>query len=305
MKTQGRIGSWALAAVILAMSGCHATYLEDWFGPASKASGRSGQTEFVPVGWGEWRDASGAMHRKRVYVARPRGTKGPAGLAGPVCAMTKPKPEPRVIVQPDEPEANFDANSGSYHRKITLPALPWDSTAAKALSGVKAFEATKIPKTPSYNGPAGRVGEGGAGSFTGGEMTEWKDAVRSGPVILMVIGGLLLAAGIIVAIWVKRFTLGIAVGGAGMALIATAVLFEMYPWVVLIALAGVLGLTAWWVIDAKGLLKTKVALQAVVAGVQKAENGAAEAVKASVAQVAKDKGVETVVRAVVAKAKKE
>ena len=300
-----------LVGMMVVLSGCQwAKFNEHWFGPSTKANASMGVDaarargmEFVPVGEGEWRDRAGKFHKETVYALRrsPKGPKGPMGVAG--CVMAMAKPEPRVKVAPRADDNSFDANSGSYKREILVVSPPWGDAPGKTLSNIEPFKAKKVPGTPSFKSRNFRVGEGERGSFIGGDMETWQDAVRSGPVVLMIMGGLALLAGVVIAVWAGRIVLGIAVAGAGLALIATAVLFEMYPWVVLVALAAVLGLAIWWFIDAKGLVKTRTTLRAVVAGVQSAEAPVAEAVKAAVAKVAAEKGVETVVRSTVDKVK--
>ncbi|HUX16222.1 MAG TPA: hypothetical protein VMW52_07095, partial [Phycisphaerae bacterium] len=76
------------------------------------------------------------------------------------------------------------------------------------------------------------------------------------------------------------------------------VLFEMYPWVVLIALAGVLGVGIWWLIDSKGLLKTKTALIAVAGAIE-----ANPAVKVAVGDAAAALNAESSIRDTIRKTK--
>jgi len=317
-----------LVVLCLFLSGCQwATWNEAWRGPATRAGctpqpGTSyaiGRMEFVPVGEGRWRDDDGRTRTETVYIMReraphgPHGEKGPAGPAGPTSrpaclirpvdlerldgeALAMSPPARRVTVTPAGQASAFDANSGSYHRDITVVSPPWGSDPAKTVSGVEPFKA-KVGRTPPYTSRDFTIGEGGIGSFTGGDMTDWKDTVRRGPILLMILGGLMLAAGIVVAVWAGRVVLGLAVGGAGLALIATGVLFEMYPWVVLIAAAGVLGVGLWWLIDSRGLLRAREAvaaqagaLSAVVRGVEAAPDEAQAAVKESIASAATASG---------------
>ena len=234
-----------------------------------------------------------------VAVSCAASDEEPLRIAEPIMleqlAMANPKRKPKPI-QP-EVGITFDANAGTYTRNVRAMSPVWSDSAPKAISGIDAFKANKS-STPSYSTPYYSIGEGRSAGFAGGEMTDWKDSVRRGPTLLIIIGGLMLAAGIVVAVWAGRIVLGLAVAGAGMALAMTGVLFEMYPWVVLIALAGVLGLAIWWFIDSKALVKTKTALTAVVGAVE-----ANPAVKASVADAAASMNAESDVRSTIRKTK--
>ena len=308
-----------LLEVVATVCGCQwAKFEEAWKGPATKADCppsagvgfQVGRMEFIPIGDGEWKDEKGGVHKETVYVLREKreGVKGPVGEKGPV-GLAMAAPARKVTVTPKPSGSSFDANSGSYRRDIMVVSPPWGSDPAKTVSGVEPFKA-KPAGTPSYSSRDFAVGEGHGSSFVGGDMADWKDTVRRGPILLMILGGLMLAAGIIVAIWAGRLMLGIAVAAAGLALIATGVLFEMYPWVVLIALAAVLGIGVWWFLDAKGLLKAKTAvaaqataLSAVVRGVESAAPEAQAAVKAEIAKAA---GVEkATVKATITQVKTE
>jgi len=221
-------------------------------------------------------------------------TLGSLALAQPLDRPTNL--EDLAITPIAKPSIAYDGNSGGYQRKVAVPVWPWEDS-SKALAGVKPYE-NKGAQSPSFTSRDYGVGEGQGGSITGGSIAEWKDAVRRGPTLLIIIGGLMLAAGIIVAVWAGRWVLGLAVAGAGMALAMTGVLFEMYPWVVLIAVAGVLGVGIWWLIDSKGLLKTKTALTAVVGAIE-----ANPTVKAAVGDAAAALNAESDIRTTIRKAK--
>ena len=205
-------------------------------------------------------------------------------------AMARPKPKP------PEMSITFDANAGTYTRDVRVMSPVWSDSAPKAISGIDAFKANKST-TPSYSTPYYSIGEGRSAGFSGGEMTDWKDTVRRGPVLLCIIGGLMLAGGIVLAIWAKQVLLGLAVAGAGMALIVTGVLFEAYPWIALVALAVVVGVAVWWLVSSKSLVKAKASLTAtlgkaenalvtVVRGVEASPAEAQATVKASIKSAA-------------------
>ena len=219
-----------------------------------------------------------------------------------------------LIERPAPPA--YDANTGSYERRIYTPKWPWD--VSQDFSGVKPFRTDGASMPGMRTDSQGRVtlGEGSSGSFTGDEMAEWKDAVRRGPVLLTIMGGLAVIAGIVLAVWAKRIALGLAIAGGGGALIAAGILFEAYPWVLLVALVVAVAAGVWWIVDARFAGRAKTTLAAIVTGVQNATQPVtagsgdaatlttpAEEVKASIADAAKAAGAETLVRDVVGKAK--
>ncbi|HUX03258.1 MAG TPA: hypothetical protein VMY35_20030 [Phycisphaerae bacterium] len=224
-------------------------------------------------------------------------TIGSLAIAQP---LDKPPPLEDLAIVPirTPPPVAFDANAGSYTRSIVEPKTIYDAFSAgkPTFSGVQPFQG-RDSVSPSFDGQYS-VGQGEGGRFTGGGVAEWKDVIRRGPTLLIIMGGLMLAAGIIVAVWAGRWVLGLAVAGAGLAMAMTGVLFEMYPWVVLIALAGVLGVGIWWLIDSKGLLKTKTALIAVVGAIE-----ANPTVKAAVGDAAAALNAESDIRTTIRKAK--
>lgn len=206
-------------------------------------------------------------------------------------------------------QMTFDANTGTYTRKVKVMEPIWSSKGPQAVSGVDPFKA-KGSATPSYNAKTGDVGEGMGGSFIGGDMTEWKDAVRRGPIILCIFGGLMLAAGIVVAVWAQKVLLGLSIAGAGMALIITGILFEAYPWIAIVAIVVLLAAGIWWLVDTRAgtkastsLTKVETALTAVVRGVEAAPAAAQAAVKKGITTAATTTGKKDEVKTTITKAK--
>jgi hypothetical protein len=199
-----------------------------------------------------------------------------------------------------QPAGRFDANAGSYQRDIVVTTPIWGDGAPKAISGINPFDA-KHAVSPSYSSPWYNIGQGNSGNFTGGDMADWKDTVRRGPILLCIFGGLLLAAGIILAVWAKQVSLGIAVAAAGLGLVVTGVLFEAYPWIAIIALVLVLGVGGWWLYTNRALVKAKLnlttalgesqtALTAVVQGVQATPANVQAVVKKAIKNAAEASG---------------
>jgi hypothetical protein len=218
-------------------------------------------------------------------------------LAADAKPIDKPTPLLDLLIQPTRtpPPVAFDANSGSYERKVAVPVWLWNDP-SKAVSGIEPFKG-RDSKSPSFSGTSYVVGEGSGGTFAGGGVADWKDTVRRGPIVLCIFGGLMLAAGIILAIWAKQVLLGIAIALAGLALVVTGVLFEAYPWIAIVALVLMLGVGIWWLWSSKSLTAAKTALTttlgkvstalgAVVQGVEAAPPAAQEPVKAAIATAA-------------------
>ena len=223
-------------------------------------------------------------------------TIGSLAIAQP---LDKPTPLEDLAIVPirTPPPVAFDANAGSYTRSIVEPKTIYDAFSAgkPTFSGVQPFQG-RDSVSPSFDGQYS-VGQGEGGRFTGGGVAEWKDAVRRGPVVLIIFGGLAILGGIVLAIWAKQITLGLAVAGAGLVLVTTGILFESYPWIALVAFGLVLAVGVWWVWNNRSLTTAKTdltatvgklgtALKTVVKGVESAPPEAQAAVKAQIGTVA-------------------
>jgi len=222
-------------------------------------------------------------------------------MACPAADAPAPASDGKVEVTPGRPDVTYKADGGTYRRETTVIAPPWGSDSAKTISAIKPFQAEGI-ELPDFRSDGMDV-RGGGGSFSGGGMESIQDVVRRGPVLLCVIGGLALLAGIVVAIWAGRVMLGLAVAAGGAVLIAAGVLFETYPWVVLIGALIAIALGIWWVVDARFAGRAKAALTAVVRGVEQA-TGSAD-VKAAIGEAAKQAGKTAVVKDTISQAKRQ
>jgi hypothetical protein len=223
-------------------------------------------------------------------------------LAADGNSLDKPMPLLDLFIVPTQtppPPVAFDGNSGSYTRKVEVPVWLWNDP-SKAVSGIEPFKG-RDSKSPSFTGQNYAVGEGSGGVFAGGGIADWKDTVRRGPIVLCIFGGLMLAAGIILAIWAKQIMLGLAIAAAGLALVVTGVLFEVYPWIAIVALVLMVGVGIWWLLSSRSLVAAKTtltatvdrvttALGAVVQGVEAAPSAAQEPVKAAISTAANATG---------------
>ena len=195
----------------------------------------------------------------------------------------------------------YDADTGTYRRETTVIAPPWSSNPAKTISAIKPFQADAL-KLPEFRHD-GTALRGGGSSFTGGGMESITDAVRRGPILLSLIGGLAVLAGIVLAVWAKRLTLGLAVAAGGAVLITAGVLFETYPWIVLVAAITALALAVWWILDARFAGRARTTLAALVRAVDNVSPTAD--VKYAIADAAKQAGTTTVVKQTISNAKRK
>jgi len=151
-------------------------------------------------------------------------------------------------------------NSDSQLTDSTPPEMQTDASAWGFLKDVTAPE----------------IGSGEFGDIKTPSIS-WTDRVKSTSLwMLYPIGGLFLALGIVVAIWLKQMMAGAGLAAGGVAVIVIAVLFDTYPIISLIIFALALVAAGVWVIwgtksglqlrQALGFEK-KIAAQ-VIAGVQ-------------------------------------
>lgn len=102
---------------------------------------------------------------------------------------------------------------------------------------------------------------------------------------LYIIGGLCIVAGVIVG-WLAGWGLGLAIAGAGLSLIATATLFDRYPWVALLPVVGGGGVGVWVLVDLYHGKKAREALAPIVSAIETSSTAAQVEVKKKVAQFA-------------------
>jgi hypothetical protein len=121
------------------------------------------------------------------------------------------------------------------------------------------------------------------GGGLSGLSASWGVPMAGSSLGLYIVGGLLIVAGVVVAIWLKQVKLGLALAAGGGVLIAVGVTIEQYPWVWLVALGVAVGV-AGWLLYSQWIAKRKAdALAIAAAGVENASPDAAAAVKQSIA----------------------
>jgi len=185
---------------------------------------------------------------------------------------------------------------------------PWGNPPPLPQAGVKM--PNPMGEFPSHRTPSGAETGAWHFEFAGGEVNSVKDLVRRGPLLLVGMGGVVILAGIALAIWVN-FAKGAMVIVGGVVLAGIGIMFEAYPWVALLIPVVIVGISVWWFLDAKGVLKAKsalaakaTALSAVVRGVEGAPTEAQTAVKKEIAKMAgpQVEEVRTTIRAAKAEA---
>lgn len=322
-----------LVGVAALMTGCQwGTFTEKWTGPAVKAATNlPADGDYYPVGVGEWRDERGNVCRGTVYARRTAGAKGPSGATGRTTTeessggyerhertevrIMAPAPSRPVKVTPLVAGESYDANTGTYQRRIEVTAPIWGDAPGKVVSAVEPFK-TRDARTPSYESRGFAVGEGRGGSFTGGDMESWKDVVSNGTNLIVVFGGLVFIGGILIAVLVKQWVLGLATAGAGLALMAAGVMFATYPWIAPLAMLALVAVGAWRIFkersDKATIISTSesasakaTALDAIVRGVETAPAEVAAAVKAAISNAATASKTASKVKDVITEAKKE
>lgn len=281
---------------VLGCSGCYATFWEKWTGPRSNTSETKLTTCDGPgnvykrVGTGKWTDEQGVTRQQPVYIrvdeTGPKGERGDRGPRG------------EVIVEVTPDRSTFDANAGVYERKVAEPRGPswWVGSPGKTTVEIAPFR-QDTGSLPAYKSPSGAsISKGSKSSVTGGGFSVIEEEIGKSWLVLVVLGGILVAGGVFVGIYTGRWVLSLAIMGAGGAMIVSG----LYPWVFLIALVLFTVGLVWWFLDAKGLLKVKAtladtadalaskttALTAIVKGVEKTPAEVQAVVKPAIADAA-------------------
>ncbi len=147
--------------------------------------------------------------------------------------------------------------------------------------------------TPPQAGLSEATG-GGAKGLSFKQLTQSKAVI-----ILIVLGGLLIVAGVVIAIWLKQIVLGIALAIAGVCLIGTGVLIQSYPWMFLIPVGLFVAAVIAFVFYARKHGGVVAALRAIITGVEAAPADAQAAVKPAIADAATTASTAATVKSVV------
>lgn len=146
----------------------------------------------------------------------------------------------------------------------------------------------------------GASGSGGSSKF----VAQAVSAITSGYNWLLILGGILMAGGVAVIIWLPtQKSIGLAAATAGLTMIVTSVVASQYPWVFLILGVVVLGALGFWLYTTyKNNLTTKT-LTTVVKGVENAPEAEATTIKSSIKEIAEKAGIYDAVKKTVSKVK--
>lgn len=158
---------------------------------------------------------------------------------------------------------------------------------------------TETPSVDLNNGNNGAHAQSGGMDYAAKGLK-----ANSGPVILYVLGGLCIVAGVLLIALVKKVSLGLMIAAGGVAIIAVATLFQNYPWIVLVALGIGVAFAVYLIIAARKGKRIQDTLVAVVTGVENAPEPNAALVKASIKTESEALDVKDVVKSEVGKIKK-
>ncbi len=155
------------------------------------------------------------------------------------------------------------------------------------------------PPTLSVDIAEPSSGSAGAFGFDG------LSSLGNAPWLLVIIGGLAVAAAAVVGLWLGRWGLAIALAAGGGGLIACGVLVAHYPWMVLVALGLLAAAAVWIVIDAWRGGTLWNTLRTIVLGVENTPHNVQEVAKGSIAMAAEKAGSGKDVKATVQRAKRK
>lgn len=121
----------------------------------------------------------------------------------------------------------------------------------------------------NLSAPSLDMGEqkGTAGST--GFSAEIKKGANSGPVIMIIVGLVMIVGSIVYLIFVKNFKNFLIIGGAGGAILATGLLVQVYPWVLLVGAAALIGVVIYLVYSGWRSGRILEAFSTVVKGVER------------------------------------
>ena len=105
-------------------------------------------------------------------------------------------------------------------------------------------------------------------------------AAKQRIVTLWIIGGLMVAAGVVVAVWCAKPGLGISVALGGLALIGVMILAESYAWLLVVLVLVAAGIGVWWILDTRQANKAWAALKGIAKRIETAPAHVSEPVKA-------------------------
>lgn len=189
-----------------------------------------------------------------------------------------PLPDGRVIRVP------------AGHRLRVTHSMPVSHTGAGEMSSSASGRSTggskfnpAIGDITSVSAPALDLTAGAEHGSGGDLLTKAAKAAGNGTTILL-IGGLVIGVvGLVLILVFKQMWNGFVCLVAGGAVIATALLVQAYPWVLLVGAAAILVVVGWLLYRAYSSGKLEWAFGQVVSGVEAAPADAGAEVKASIA----------------------
>lgn len=195
-------------------------------------------------------------------TAYERGSSEPVSIDDPVPYVTIETAEGHTLKWPADGEFTFEGDLSDLvggRDTDVMREAHGRGVGVTAVNNEAQLDMTSIAPDVDVTGASSSGGSSGFDLQT--SMKENKT------VILIIIGGLIIAAGVVVAVWLKAIKLGLSLAAAGGAMCAIG----FYPWLLLVAvgIAALIGLFLF--MDYKELRDTKKALAVNVKAVHEME----------------------------------
>ena len=218
--------------------------------------------------------------------------------------------ESKEVVQPVDIEVEgkkIKAPAGSEvhvtitDRKSGEGSKASDKGEAKSKGIGVVTDASDIVGKMNLSAPTTQLNKGGGGSASGGDAEyDFKLVTEAKNYFLSILGGLMIAGGIIVWIWLKQWKLGLGLSVAGFMLIGVDVVSAKYPWVFLLAFLAI-GVAAFFIVrDALSKRRKEITLGTITDAVENA-GPSGDIVKKEISKRAN--GAERIIKAEVMKMK--
>ena len=169
-----------------------------------------------------------------------------------------------------------------------------------------------VEKKMSVKGPSGKTSqEGGAQAIKTGALKfkmdgmeaegpkfgitaeGWASSFSTPAAILSIFGGLFLVGAVVYWWFLRNTRVALMIGGFGIGLLGCALVFEEYPWVILILFLGAVGYGAWSIYESARKKKVEAekeqvdeTLQVVARAVEEMDPSVASVVKAKISELA-------------------
>jgi len=131
---------------------------------------------------------------------------------------------------------------------------------------------------------------------SGSAIDSLQEGANSGSAILLLAGIAFVAAGVLVIVFLKMMKLGIITASIGGVFIGTSLLFQAYPWMLIVAAVVVVGGIAafvWWAWKTGRL---KLTAEKIVGAIEKADEKTQKNIKATISEEVKTSQEKNIVK---------